>query len=1138
MIPLKSKFKTSVNIKLDLGSYWIQDRYIPTPTHIESLTGILEGFLDYDKKSHILVGSYGSGKSMIGALISNIVSKNVGVTDINKLIAKFDKVNTEESAVIELLQKIQNHNKTFIPVVINGKQGRFREAVISSIHKSLKQFNLNFTLPSTVDEIKSKIITWREQFNETYKKFQILLEEKKWDLNVFLSDIEEYDIAAIDWFKEMYPSLTAGAEFTLSYNIDLNEHLSYILKELDGRGYGLFLVYDEFGRFLQSVDKYETVEAMQDIQDIAELADHHKSNNFNVLLITHRNLKQYFLSYGEELQNEFQRIQGRFRIYHTHSDPATFIRLSCQVTENYREFWNKDYYFESEIIKYDLFPELNGREKKSIIVENSFPLHPVTMFALPRLANAVAQNERTLFTFLESNEVGGLKRYFEVERTWYYPHNLFDYFEPAFQEFMTDSLIGRSYYKYLRVQKKVGNSPTANFETQLLKLITLWDISNLGNNQKLTKEFMAFALNWDVLKVNKITSLLESKKLIRYSLFNNNWEIFEGSSIDVSKKIEEIKNEGIDKKQKLTLLSNVLDNRYEYPKRYNDEKNMIRFATIYPVYASDLTLEFSTNSPNVDKSSDMNIFYVIPDKEIEDTKNLILELTKKDQTTLFVLPYQELLNIDDNLSKLVSIEKLLEDKYFLNEDLIVEEELLKIKENTLFTIKETLELITHFKKSYWFHNGKDLKIKSKISLSENLSNIMWDIFGKTPKINNESFNRRNISKQQLKAAKEVVDAIIGIKSNVNELKGPSKLIYASIVKNNKINEANETEEISELRLNLMNQLKLGQGDFTTLLAVFKDKPFGIREPNIPVLLTSVLKQEWKNLMFYHKDGSYINDMDGDILFDRMLDKPENYSFSYQSLNDKYKEVIKDIDECFELYIDESDASFHSSVRTNRILSKWFRSLPKITQKTNKLSKKALLFKQLIKKGEFEPDVALDSLYELDIDKNSIKLIKNESENYYDNHKGLIETTIFNLTGVNSFDELLDSIQKKTEFEKVDNKLNNLILKSNSENWVDILSFELVGVKREEWSDATDEVFFKTINSLIKIDSSTDLKDQYYEVKIENEIMAIPKVDLSSKGKLIYSNMKTDLELMGRKLPNEEIIAVVFRVLVDLYKENR
>jgi hypothetical protein len=1135
MITSKVKFNTSVNIKLDLGSEWIHERYIPTPTHIESLTGILEGFLDNGNKSHILVGSYGSGKSMIGTLIANIVSKNVSNEAINDLIEKFDKVNIKEDKVINLLEKVNKIERTYIPVVINGKQGRFREAVISSIHKSLKQINKDLALPSFAEEIKSKIKLWETAYIETYKHFTVMLCEKNWSIESFLNEIAEHDTVAIDWFNEIYPSLTAGAELTISYDQDLTDYLTYILDELGKLGYGLFLVYDEFGRFLQGLDKYEIAEAMQDIQDIAEVADHNKSRNFNILLITHKNIKQYFI--GEELQNEFKKIQGRFRIYHTHSDPATFIRLSSQVTNDYRETWNKTYNFESEIIKYDLFPELNGREIKTVIVDNSYPIHPATMYALPRLANAVAQNERTLFTFLESNEIGGLVNYFEKEKTWYHVNNLFDYFEPAFQEFMNDSLIGKSYTKYLRVQKKIESSPTTSSELQLIKLITLWDIASLSNKRKLTKDFIAFALNWDSKKVNDIISLLESKKLIRYRLFDGIWEVFEGSAIDLNKKIEEKNQDGVDKSKKLELIASVFESKYAYPKRYNDEKNMIRFASISPIYASDITFESVGELLEEDIPCDMKIYYVIPDLDIEDAKKLIIDISKKHDRVIFTLPKQTLDNFEEKVLELSSIERLLMDKYLLNEDPIVEEELLKIKENTTYRIKELLEPITHFQNAFWINVGETLKIKSRVSLSEELSKIMYRVYNKTPLINNEAFNRRTITKQQLNGAKEVVNALISNRNESN-YKSAAKLIYASVVKNNGINTQGESDEISELRRVLMDEIKSGKGEFKELIDIFKSSPFGIREPNIPVLLTSILINDWKYIMFYHKDGSYINDVDAEILYDRMLDKPENYSFSYQVMDDKYKEIIKIIDDCFSTYWDMKDASYHPSVRVNRLLLRWLRNLPKITQKTNKLTDIANMFKQLIKKGEFSPDITLNELYELKLDKDCIIKIKQEIEEHASNHKKLIETTVFNLTNSYNFDDLFNLVHKENELVKIDNKFYYVISKSNKENWIDNLTAELVGVKREEWSDATDEVFFKTITSLIELNRKTELKEDYFEVKVDNKTMAIPKVELSSKGKVIYENVKTDLDLMGRKLPKEEIKALLYKLLVDYYDENR
>lgn len=670
-----------------------------------------------------------------------------------------------------------------------------------------------------------------------------------------------------------------------------------------------------------------------------------------------------------------------------------------------------------------------------------------------------------------------------------------------------------------------------------MKLLTLWDITNLSYKRKLTKDFISFSLNWDENKVNEVVSILENKKLIRYRLFDEIWEIFEGSTIDLTQRIKEKNELGINKVESISIINRVLDTKYAYPKRYNDEKNMIRFAVITPIFAKDLT-ECSIYSKSINMNSDLEILYVIPenDADIESIKSDIVKLSEKQARFIFALPRNQLNNFEKEILELSSIDKLLEDKYLLNEDAIVEEELLKIRENTTYKLRKHLEPFTQFTGSYWIYEGAEINIKSKMSLSEQLSKMASKYFWGTPIINNESFNRRNISKQQLNAAKEVINAII---SGTNDYKftGPAKLIYASVVKNNRINRADESEEITLLRHELIKEVKSNNNNFLKLVEIFKGEGFGVRDPIIPVLLVAILKEEWKYIMFYHKDGSYISHVDGDILYDRMLDKPENYTFTHQKLDNKYKDIINVIDSCFEDYIEDLDYSYHPSVRLNRMLLRWLNSLPKIAQKTSKISEEANIFKKLISKGEFEPDAALKELFNLKLDVEKVNEIKKECEEYSQNHKKLIENTVYKLTNSSSFEDLISHVQKQSELVKVDNKFYNFMLSIDKGNWINELSNELVGVNREDWSDATSEVFFKTLNSLVEI-KDQNLQDQYIEIKVDSKTFAIPKMDLSPKGSIIYSNVKTDLELMARKLPKREITALLYKLLVDYYEENK
>src|SRR3954454_6037793 len=104
-------FKTSVNIKFDLGKKEFVNRYLPTPSHAESLLGLLRGFNNprNNKRSHIIVGPYGTGKSLIATIVGNITSKKIkDQKTLNTLSKKFNKVHDD---IYDELQNVKQLEK-------------------------------------------------------------------------------------------------------------------------------------------------------------------------------------------------------------------------------------------------------------------------------------------------------------------------------------------------------------------------------------------------------------------------------------------------------------------------------------------------------------------------------------------------------------------------------------------------------------------------------------------------------------------------------------------------------------------------------------------------------------------------------------------------------------------------------------------------------------------------------------------------------------------------------------------------------------------------------------------------------------------------------------------------------------------
>ncbi|MEB2492934.1 hypothetical protein SOP93_17370 [Peribacillus frigoritolerans] len=198
-----SSFKTSINIKFDFGKNEIINRYLPTPSHADSLKGILSGFNNSNQRAHIIVGPYGTGKSLLGTIIGGLASKEFNLDDINTLVEKFNNVDEE---IYTNLKQMESNKREFLPILLNGNEGRLRYAILSNLIKELEKQNKDIIVPGIVNQILSTINIWEHEFPETYNDFLYLLSENQHEITEWKEEIKGYDRNSINWFKEIFQS--------------------------------------------------------------------------------------------------------------------------------------------------------------------------------------------------------------------------------------------------------------------------------------------------------------------------------------------------------------------------------------------------------------------------------------------------------------------------------------------------------------------------------------------------------------------------------------------------------------------------------------------------------------------------------------------------------------------------------------------------------------------------------------------------------------------------------------------------------------------------------------------------------------------------------------------------------------------
>jgi hypothetical protein len=1156
-------FKTSVNIKFDVGKNEFVSRYIPSPSHAEALKGILNGFNSDANSSHILIGPYGTGKSLLATVVSSIVSDSMSSEVVENLIKKFQYFNDHMADQIQSANKLE---RKYIPVLLTGNEGRFRGAILSNIIKSLKAINVDVILPGISEKIFQVINTWEKEFPSAYKLFIRRLENRGESLESWFTKIKEQNEEEIVFFSELYPSLTAGASFDVSYKDDFILKMEYLSKRLEEENIGIFIVFDEFGRFLQGLDSSKLTEAMQDIQDLAEIVS--RSRSFQLMLITHKSLRQYFKGNNNDVSKEFQRIEKRFSQYHISSDQVTFLKVAEVIlAENVSDkpVINKEQYLKTLSIlkKYALFPSINPADREEKIIKAMYPMHPVAMYLLPNLSGVFGQNERTLFTFLESEETGGLKNHMYKSNDYYKSYQLFDYFFPDISD--TDADIGVREH-LLMYKKALARIPDdiedRNLAINTLKFISLWNLCGLQRDQKLSNEFMRFAMHYDDEKLMSLMQNLSKHKVIRFNRIGDYWEVHSGGAINLEERIVKRKNNyKLKQIEILSFLNQHLKKRYFFPEEYNDAKEMTRFAKVEIVFGDDL-LKLDIDVAN---KSDVVLLYIIPNEgdDINKLKEQVksLKLSKNILCAIHSVPIS---SIVEDISESYIILDFLNDKTLLSEDKGVKEELKLMAQEANYVIDNYLASLTNFDDNIiWFSKNdesnvhNEVIVKDGITLSSRLSDICFGLYGQTPVILNDSFNRINITSAQRKAAISVVNCILnspredqfGIEGN-----GPDFAIYASIFKRNgsfnkNVNALDYKEIKNEfyylIRERLINFLdKNSKGNFNEIIKIFTEPPFGIRKPVIPILLVSMLRDRWNEFMLY-RNGMYVSNLNGEALFEILyVEGPENYHYVYEKFDEKYIELFYFIEENFKGYIEGRLDGKSRIIKTCGTLLKWLRSLPRLTQLSDSVESDFVWFRDCIRKTEVKPQESIEKLYEKFYMGKSEELlrIKRYAERYLDIVKENLLTKMFETCDVTSFDELKEWANNRHEYLKKNNKLIKVITWVDSDDWLNQFIEEYIGVPIRDWSDSTHNLFFDQLKSdcqeatnFNNNDEKSDNQQEYISINAAGQMKVITKVEFSVKANTVYKNVDRMIKNAGRNVPKKELEYMIYR-LFDKYVE--
>ena len=1115
------KFQPSINISYDFQKDNLLTQFVPNQKQLSIIQRVLETVTNASENmnSHLLIGPYGAGKSMVGAIISNLMMSRRNGKTLKSFYANVAQIDQEQSEILENL--IRSKDKRWIPVAIVGHSGKLAEVILQNTVEALKKEGISFSLKGEEDQIIQTIKNWRMNYQSTYSNLEKLCAQDNQSLDTLVAQIKAGSKEAIDLFKKYYTILTSGASLIVTNKTTELEQLEYILKQLKKQKVGLFITYDEFGRFLQLLDKSQTYKAMQEMQDLAELSN--RLDNLGILFITHSGLRQY-AEKNSFSKSELERVEKRFSAHYLESDSSLFYRSAFKVLGRQEEANTPSLFLQNDIerykidiAKFNLFPEMSAQEIDGTILEGCQPIHPLTIYLLPQLSNILGQNERTLYMFL--SQFDG-----EFDETkWYYADELFDYF------YSDETLYYRiEELKQYRFAVSYGVSDNA---LRLIKLLTL--LENFKGKFSVQEDLISFGLGIGMDDAKKVIEELLQVKLLRYNRISGSYELYTGSIIEIDDLIKQyrlkIKDDDLLRAQPLKEL---IKNKYYLPLTYNSDKSMTRYIEVDFYFNLD-----SVDNVHVSADGEMSVL-LLGEDELDD----ILSLAKyskgfSDRIFIgFVLDKHELVEKIDEYRTLIY---MLNDKVLLKSDEQLESEIEYRIENLIFEIRQYLSPLENFssKQLTWYSDGKEIgNIDSRFALESFLSNWMNNRFSQTLEVRNEGFNKQKVSKVQRNAAISVLDKLMKSRL-IEEIEiegfGPDYLIYVSILKNNHLNpfELTNLDSIilQDMRESLLNYIETSdRGNLLTLMKILQKEPFGMRKPIVPILTVSLLKDYWHQLSFY-ANGLFVEEMNAELLYSILEQEAGFYEFEFYKLDEQVRQTILKVNDIF------FDNSFEEHpVQLFNKLRRWLRQLPRYTQITSNQSSYLIDFKDIIRYSEIDPMDAANRLSQL-IKQTGLAFsdVKEELESHLALTKNELRSKVKSILAIDN--DLESWMNSNRELVSKNPILFEVIHSMDQgEDWLALLIRKTVGVRLDEWSDVTLDSFDSSVRRLVVVSNS----EETIRVVTNNQTtIEIQKMDLSVKGKTIFNNVQRIVKSSGRTMQAEEVKFILYKLLEELEKSS-
>lgn len=1141
-VSVNTKFKSSVNLQYDLYNEEKILQYVPTTDLCDVIEKYIDSICSGSNNSTLLAGPYGKGKSYLMLMITYLLSKRTNKGLFNKIASKIGKIN---KTLENKLRKIDEEGLAFLPVIINNSSDDIDKNFMVSLNNALKFAGLESVVPATsFNEAKDLLLNWQKNTDKNFDIENTCKNKLKMSVSQLYDLLDDYDPEAYKQFKELYHCVTRGSFFNPMVNDDVPSIYQDISFQIKKYGYtGIFTIFDEFGSFLENQTGSFSIR-LNKIQSFSEKCN---SSDMNYQMffccITHKEINLYNRD-GSFFKDEFQKISGRFKEIRFDRSLDENYQILCSALEKrngYDELVSD--YIKNNVEYINKLHETNVFSTESqlnYIINNGFPINPIALYALIQVSEKVAQNERTLFTFVSDNDVNGFNFFINNNSEGLLDlSNIYDYFAQLIHD---NNEYRKIYYKVETFSKL-----TAKIEEQkIFKAIAIINIIN--DRLKLNSSKEMLSLCFTDFDVEKTIDSLISRNILKPALTDGSIDFSIIPDKDINNLILETVRSKFDDKDLSKSLTYFDKNRYIVSHEYNFMHKMTRYYRC--IYCEESVL-FGLDNLN-------NLVDSIKEEFKEEFDGLVINLLSSDkshstneirellQNSNIVVRYnrsplskeaKKKLKIIEACNYLISSKKLQNDSLIDNLRVLVED-----YSNELQTYLDA------YNKKSKLIVGYDVNNRSE---SYVLNKVLENYYDKTIILNNEQVNRHILSSTTAKSRSILLNDILNGSDSIENF---SKTSAEATILHSFYNSLKDNEiSIVKIIKNEINKNKGSKTNFKELIFKLKNAPYGMREGIIPFFLAkaifelSIKTDKSIDTIIIYNDNKEIPLNSENLV--RIVEEPSRYEFYYEVVNESKLNVLYKLCSIFNV---KSINNFASDLNDLIIKIKHYVSNLKpiiikssIKENMLRLDINDIIFKDIFMKHDINYyDVIFNELpNRLNIRFESLPDVISDIQSDFDskfeeftnkNIKQLISMfkvstdnikTAYDMWKLNN--KNIDNVIFETTEKKAYKKLN--IIGYDNKEAINTISFEVLSSDLSDWTEKKKELFFNTIKSLVEKTENyiekEDLSKKDFSVDDEKP--------LSTLGQTLFSNLEENLNEYGYALSNEEKATVLKKLLKQI-----